>query len=436
MDFSDFVQRVRAGYSSNPWFQDRPNTKRLTLKNRLWWCGDSIAVPDVGNLRKEVLNELHDAPYSGHYGFHKTLKSISTLYWWPDLRQDVWNHVRNCDVCQRDKVSHQKPVGLLQPLEILDRKWECVSMDFITGLTPSKKGNDAILVVVDKLSKMAHFIPTTTEVSAEDTSHLFHENVVKLHEIPNKIISDRDPRFTSRFWSEVSQMMGTRQAMSTANHPQTDGQTERVNQDLEDMLQHYVGPTQEDWDEHLASAEFAYNNAWHESIKNTPFMLNYGQHPLTPMYRGISRDRVPAARAFVGAMSEMLAEAKEHLKAAQQRQKAHADKKRREVSYDIGDQLLLSTKNIKLKTPGARKLLPKWIGPFRVVKRIGEVAYKVELPDTMQMHDVFHVSLLKPYRSDGTIQPPPSPLFIDNELMFKVDRVLMHRERKSGKKVI
>ena len=162
MDFSDFVQRVRAGYSSDPWFQDRPNTKRLTLKNRLWWCGDSIAVPDVGNLRKEVLNELHDAPYSGHYGFHKTLKSISTLYWWPDLRQDVWNHVRNCDVCQRDKVSHQKPVGLLQPLEIPDRKWECVSMDFITGLTPSKKGNDAILVVVDKLSKMAHFIPTTT----------------------------------------------------------------------------------------------------------------------------------------------------------------------------------------------------------------------------------------------------------------------------------
>ena len=273
-------------------------------------------------------------------------------------------------------------------------------------------------------------------MSAEDTSHLFHENVVKLHGIPNKIISDRDPRFTSRFWSEVSQMMGTRQSMSTANHPQTDGQTERVNRVLEDMLQHYVGPTQEDWDEHLASAEFAYNNAWHESIKNTPFMLNYGQHPLTPMYRGISRDRVPAARAFVGAMFEMLAEAKEHLKAAQKRQKAHANKKRREVSYDIGDQLLLSTKNIKLKTLRARKLLPKWIGPFRVVKRIGEVAYKVELLDTMQMHDVFHVSLLKPYRSDGTIQPPPSPLFIDNELMFKVDRVLMHCERKSGKKVI
>jgi len=152
-------------------------------------------------------------------------------------------------------------------------------MDFISGLTPSANGYDAIFVCVDKLSKMAHFMPTTIHVTAEGTARLFRDHVYKLHGLPRVILSDRDARFTSRFWNALHGLLGTRLAMSTVFHPQTDGQTEQVNRILEDMLRHYVNPVQDDWDEFLAVVEFAYNSSWQESVRNTPFVLNYGQHP-------------------------------------------------------------------------------------------------------------------------------------------------------------
>ena len=214
-------------------------------------------------------------------------------------------------------------------------------------------------------------------------------------------------------------------------HPQTDGQTKRVKRILEDMLRHYVSPTQDDWDLYLSLVEFAYNNAWQESIQTTPFMLNYGQHPLTPLNIGISRCHVPVAKGLVQSMSSIMQEAKKHLLAAQNRQKSYVDTKRREISFDVGTQVLLSTSNIKLKMPGARKLLPRWIGPFKVVKKVGKVAYKLELPETLKIHDVFHISLLKSYKTSGKVQPPPPPILEDDELSFVVERVLTHEVRGS-----
>jgi hypothetical protein len=168
--------------------------------------------------------------------------------------------------------------------------------------------------------------------------------------------------------------------MSTTFHPQTDGQTERVNMILEDMLRHYVSPTQDDWDLYLSLVEFAYNNAWQKSIQTTPFMLIYGQHPLIPLNIGINTCHAPTAKDLVQSMSSIMQEAKKHLLATHNRQKSYADTKRRKISFDVGIQVLLSTSNIKLKMLGARKLLPRWIGPFKVLKRVGKVAYKLELP--------------------------------------------------------
>ena len=194
--------------------------------------------------------------------------------------------------------------------------------------------------------------PTVNEVSAEQFARLFRDNVWKHHGVPCDIVSDRDPRFTGKFLRSVCNLLQTRQSLSTPYHPQSDGQTERTNRILEDMLRHYVNPTQDDWDEHLATAQFAYNNAWQESIKETPFFLNYGCHPRTPMSHGLSspaQAKVPAAYDFVKSMYVSIDNAKKALAAARDRQKRYADLRRRDVEFDVGDHVLVSTKNIKIK---------------------------------------------------------------------------------------
>ena len=194
-------------------------------------------------------------------GITKTLKQVETNFWWPKLKDDVKTYVNTHDICQRSKASTTKIVGLLQPLKILERKWDCVSLDFIIGLTPTKQGDDAILVCVDKLSKIAHFIATMTTITAEKTSRLFIDFMYKHHGLHSKLVSNQDIWFTSWFRVALCNVLGTNQAISTTFHPQTHGQTERVNKILEDMLRHYVSSTQDEWDLYLSLVEFAYNNA-------------------------------------------------------------------------------------------------------------------------------------------------------------------------------
>ena len=305
-------------------------------------------------------------------------------------------------------------------------------MDFITQLPVTRQGIDAVVVFVDRLSKMVHFAAVKTSVSAEEFAHIFRHEVFRLHGIPAELVSDRDPRFTNKFGVELTSLLGTKVKMSTAFHPQTDGQTERVNRVLEDMLRHYVSPVQDDWDELLDCAEFAVNNAWQESIKNTPFFLNFGQHPRTPTGRS-AVSQVPAANDFVNRLEQAVSTAKMSLLAAQDRQKSFADQRRRDVVYEVGQQVLLSTQNFRLANPGSRKLLPKWVGPFQILARIGQVAYKLDMPANLKMHNVFHVSLLKPHRSDGRVQPPPPPILLESSLEYEVERLLDHRHVKRGR---
>ena len=302
-------------------------------------------------------------------------------------------------------------------------------MDFITCLPKTAEGHDAIYVVVDRLTKMVHLIPTRTTANAEDTAHLFIEHVLKLHGFPDNFVSDRDPKFRSNFWKELLRCCNCYGHLSSSYHPQSDGQTERTNRVLEDMLRHYVGPFHDDWDRHLALAEFAINNSYQESIKNTPFRLNYGRDPKTPLAWTLRSpsSKVPAAEQLVSHLKRSLELAKQSLLAAQQRQKHYADHRRRHEEFQPGDQVMLSSQNITMKMPGTPKLMPKWIGPFTVTERIGEVAFRLALPPSLRIHDVFHVSLLKRYRSNGSIQPPPLPIIVDGEEYFHVDRIITHR---------
>ncbi len=179
--------------------------------------------------------------------------------------------------------------------------------------------------------------------------------------------------------------------------------------------------------------EFAINDAWQESTRETPFMLNHGQHPLNPMSLQ-THSRVPAAATYTQEMQQTLERAKDCLTRAQQRQKAYADKGRHDASYQVGDKLLLNTKNIRFRSPGAPKLMPRWVGPFPVVERIGTLAYRLELPASMRIHPVFHVSLLQPYREDGRVQPPPLPFYVGKQLAYTADRILDHKAVRRGRR--
>ncbi len=375
---------------------------------------------------------MHEPPTRAHMGFHKTLKAVSQVYQWPGMREDILQIVRECDSCQRNKSRTSKPPGLLQPLQVPKGPWESVSMDFITHLPKMATGHDAILVIVDRLTKMARFVPTDTEVDAAGTARLFLQEVFRVFGMPHELITDRDPRFTGKFFAELCKLLGVKQCLSTAYHPQSDGQTERMNRILEDMLRHYVNPRGTDWGEFIPAVEFAVNSAWQESVRSTPFFLNYGRHPRGPAGHRV-QSGVPHARELRIRLQEAQKDAKACLHAAQSRQKAHAEKRRADLTFQVGDQVLLSTQHARLSIAGCKKLLPKWIGPFPVVERINEVAYRLQLPPNLKWHGVFHVSLLKPYRAGGTVQPPPFPEVIEGEVEYVVEGILKHRVVGQGK---
>lgn len=434
------IDLVRVGYKNDKSLEDEKFVARHKLNKSvddLWWKGTRLVIPDNSDLKEQLFTGAHAHVYAGHFGAQKTEELLERHFWWPGLRPYVKEAVKKCDTCQRNKPLSMKPAGKLMPLPIPGHQWQTVTLDFITDLPMSTNSNDAVCVWVDKLSKMVHISPITGEIEAEHLAEIFLKDIFRLHGLPKEFIHDRGAVFMSRFFTKVCEALHIKQLPSSAYHPQTDGQTERVNRVLEDTLRHYVSADHSNWEGLLPMVEFAINNSKHASSQCTPFYLNYGRHPLTPLSaqlpsKGQIEVNAPAAAKFVAKMQDALTEAKKHLEAAQQRMKHYADKKRSvDPKFDVGSEVLLSTKNIKLKHPGSTKLLPKWIGPFKVIKKISSVAFKLELPDTLtKLHPVFHSSLLKPYVRNGNYQPPPPLLMDDGSVEYEVEALLDYRERK------
>ena len=382
--------------------------------------------------------ESHKSKYSIHPGSDKMYQDVKKLYWWPNMKAEIADYVRKCLTCAKVKAEHQKPSGLLEQPEIPEWKWERITMDFVTKLPRTSTGFDAIWVIVDRLTKSAHFLPIKENYSMDKLTRLYVKEIVSRHGAPVSIISDRDGRFTSNFWKSLQDSFGTNLDMSTAYHPQTDGQSERTIQTLEDMLHACAIDFGNGWDVHLPLIEFSYNNSYHASIKAAPFEALYGRKCRSP----ICWDEVGEAQLIgpdlVRETTEKIAQIKDRLKVARDRQKSYADVRRKPLEFQVGDRVMLKVSPWKgvIRFGKKGKLNPRYIGPFKIVKRIGPVAYKLELPPELsRVHPTFHVSNLKKCLTDETAVIPLEEIEIDEQLHFVEEPVeIMDREVKRLKK--
>ena len=371
-----------------------------------------LYVPSDGALRAKILYECHDAPSSGHLGTSKTVHAVTQLFFWPGMQRDIVRYIRSCEACQRNKPSHQLPIGLLQSLSIPTAPWSEISMDFIVELPRSRSGFDAVVVFVCRLTKQLHAVPMHTTATASDVARLLLREVVRHHGLPRVIVSDRDPRFIAHFWKALWQMLQTKLAMSTSFHPETDGQTERANRTLEDMLRSYVSALQDDWDEWLPLMEMAYNNSVQASTGFAPYYLNTGRDFPTSLRQALGQAAgaaTPAAGVLLQRWEEALSAAREHMEAAQLRQQHWANQHRRDLTFKVGDRVWLSTENLRRSMPGTPKLLQRFEGPYRVKRVISPTAYELELPQSRRIHPVFHIHLLKPYIDGHAVLPERVP---------------------------
>ncbi|GJR19701.1 putative reverse transcriptase domain-containing protein [Tanacetum coccineum] len=341
-------------------------------------------------------------------------KDLKKLYWWPNMKAEIATYVRKCMTCAKVKAEYQKPSGLLVQPKIPKWKWENITMDFMTKLPKTESGQDMIWVIVDRLTKSAHFLPAKENDSMEKLTRQYLKEVVSRHGVPVSIISDRDGRFVSQFWQSLQEAFGTQLDMSTAYHPETDGQSERTIQTLEDMLRACVIDFGKGWDRHLPLIEFSYNNSYHTSIKAAPFEALYGRKCRSPVCWAEVGDAQLTGPEIVRETTEKIIQIKHRLQALRDRQKCYADKRR----------------VIRFGKRG--KLNPRYIGPFKILAKVGTVAYRLELPEKLsRVHSTFHVSNLKKCLSDEPLAIPLDEIHIDEKLNFIEEPVeIMDREVK------
>ena len=416
----------------------------------IFW-NDKLWVPDKNKiLQTNIIRECHDSATGGHLGRDKTIELVSRNFMWEGMNKQIEDYVTTCDECQKNKSSQQKTAGELMPIPSPDYAGHTWSMDLITGLPISKNGNDAIVVWVDKFAKLRHYAACKTAIDAPTLARLFMDTIVRQHGLPKNIISDRDPRFTAHFWKAFWNGLGTTLSMSTAFHPQSDGQTENANKTLEIILRSRVDFDQTDWDEHLAAAELAINNAKNETTGYSPFYLFYGREAVLPLDLAITQltgaRNNPTAQEELARWRQALVYAKENTIKAQKRQAEYANKCRRIEQYKVGDRVLLATAHLKLQgeVKRTRKFTERYIGPYRVSEIINRNAYKLELPPTLRIHPVINISQLKLYKDGSTLFPSrqikltrPDPVAIEDSgsPIFEVDRIIDHRRIGRNKRI-
>ncbi|GJX03603.1 putative reverse transcriptase domain-containing protein [Tanacetum coccineum] len=373
---------------------------------------DRIWVPLIGDVRTIIMDEAHKSKYSMHPGADKMYYDLRDMNWWLGMKRDISTYVSKCLTCSKVKAEHQRRSGLLQQPEIPKWKWDKITMDFITKLPRE-------------------------DYSTEKLAKIYIDEIVTRHGVPVSIISDRDGRFMSRCWQTMQKALGTRLDMSTAYHPQTDGQSERTIQNLEDMLRACVIDFGGSWDVHLLLAEFSYNNSYHSSIRCAPFEALYGRKCRSPILWAEIRESSLIGPELVQEMTDKVVLIKEKLKAARDRQKSYADNRRKPLEFKVGDRVMLKVSPWKgvICFGKKGKLAPRYVGPFEILKRINPVAYRLRLLEEWSgVHDTFHVSNLKKCLADASLHVPLDDIKIDKTLCFVEEPVeIIDREVKSLK---
>ncbi|GKD85412.1 putative reverse transcriptase domain-containing protein, partial [Tanacetum coccineum] len=329
---------------------------------------DKSWLPCYGDLRIVIMHEFHKSKYSIHPGFDKIYQDMKKLYWWPNMKADIATYVSKCLTCAKVKAKHQRPSGLLVQSEIPQWKWDNIIMDFIMKLPKSSQGYDTIWVIVDRLTKSAIFVPLRETDPMEKLVRMYRKEVKAL---------------------------GTNLDMSTAYHPQTDKQSKRTIPTLKDVLRACVIDFGKGWVNHFPLVEFSYNNSYHASIKAAPFEALYGRKCRSPI--------------------------KQRIQAARDRQKSYADLKRKPMEFQVGDRVMLKVSPWKgvVRFGKRGKLNLRYVRPFNVLERVGDVAYKFEPPEELsRVHNTFHVSNLKKCYADEPLVVPLDELHIDDKLYF------------------
>ncbi|KAJ1598982.1 hypothetical protein NDA14_006704 [Ustilago hordei] len=438
--------------------QEIHRKKPFELKDDLWYSGGRLVIPkvimpgrtnnrhsrsakevdgqslSVEHLRFMVMTQCHDGITAGHVGRDATIKAAQRHYWWPNMTAWIADYVASCPVCARYKAPRHRPYGLLQPLATPDRPWGSISLDFIEGLPPSKKYDsktyDSILVIVDRLTKFAILAPTHKTVTAKQTAVLLYGHMVRLFGYPDHMVSDRGRQFISGAWKAFAEQMGVKHSLSTAYHPQTDGQTERVNQVIEQYLRMYCNYEQNDWANLLDTAAFVYNNTVHNSIGVSPFFACYGwnpkAHPDIPQRLGVND---PGRFEYLMDGKERCKYLQEQIREAQRRSVNQYNRKHKDIEFKVGDMVYINRRNWKTRRP-TPKLDTRFAGPYPVQERVGRRAYRITLPANLRVHDVFHVSMLEPARTSSLPQhaeQPTIPSLPDEDLDFEVEALIDKR---------
>jgi transposase InsO family protein len=436
---SDLFDQIKTGYATDSYFSSPELPSFVKQRDDgFYYVNERIAVPNISQLRQRLLFEFHDAPYAAHPGYLKTLNAIASRFWWPRLSRNVRAYTNSCATCQRIKPTSRAKAGLLHPLPVPERPWTHISLDLITDLPASTtfagQSADSILTIVDLFTKQAHFVPTNKTVTAVQLAQLIIEHVYRLHGLPTVMISDRDPRFTSDFWQALLRHLGTKLNMSTAYHPETDGQTERTNRTIEQLLRAMIQPRHDNWASSLPIAEFAYNSSVHSSSKVSPFYANYGFDPATPALLHGPLPVPGPASSFLARLRDVHAAVRNELELTKLQQAEYANRSRRDLTFSVGDKVRLDTSHLVFPDQPSKKFKDRFIGPYSIAEVISRTAYKLNLPASFKrVHPVFHVSRLLPWHdNDDDLFPgrtqPARPVTrasdyvnVDDKKTFDVD---------------
>jgi len=449
----DLVTELKDKYGEDSFFariMEKPKDyKNFSVEEGLIYLHSNhrrlLCIPKIvlhgRSTREIIISEAHSL--LAHLGATKTLAYLRDHVWWKTIADDTKSFCDTCMTCKRSKPSNQKPYGLLNPLPVPGMPWESIGVDFVGPLPESKNRDgvfDNITVIICLLTSMVHLVPGRINYNAKQIAELMFEAVYKLHGLPKNIISDRDVLFTSTFWAHLNKLIGTQLKMSSAYHPETDGSTERANRTITQMLRQCIGTKQTDWVSKLPSVEFAINSARSESTGYAPFFLNTGRMPRSMIWNSAPKDEYPSVRNFALQRKLALMAAHDSILGARVKQTRDANKKRRLAPFKEEDLVYISTQNITFPKGLARKLIPKYIGPYRITKDFQNQSFRIELPSYLKqrgLHDVFHAALLRihvpnddrlfPGRLVTQLDPEDSP-----EKEWAVNRILSHSGTKDN----